>query len=183
MPETKKTAAEPRKPDAVLMPAGWRDPTRPFAGGVMEHVIGSMEDILGGGRANRPAHIRDAAGGLRLVTLDPLDTENYPTGHPKEKTPRYDWVPQDNGLSYGYLKPEGPEDRSAAQTALEEYQAKIQRWKELADKPNSEQTPEERIEFDELNDGLFPGRPEARAETEARAEQPTEATDAHAQSA
>ena len=103
-----KTLSQPaasRIPDAVIFPAGWRCPVTPPGLHPTDHVLNAIEPVLGGGlAAGLPGWIREVGGNRRMVTLDPAATLLYPSGHPLEKHPRYDWANQPNGLQYGYLK-------------------------------------------------------------------------------
>lgn len=160
----KKKAAAPRAarkkdtPDAILMPVGWTDPGRPWGGGLIDHQCSAAEAILGGQHPHRTAWMTHVPGNRMIVSLAPNETECYPTGHQLEKHPRFDWEPQENGLSYGYLKEDDQPDRSSEVAVREAVQGKLSRWKDLMDK-GEKRKPEEQIEYHDLSDELFPGRP------------------------
>jgi hypothetical protein len=71
----------------------------------MRGVQDRLADALGG-----QAWHTDAGGGWHLATLEPHPTLNHPQDHPtRPKMPRYDWVEQDDGILWGYLKPDEDE--------------------------------------------------------------------------
>lgn len=112
-----------RKPDAILFPTGWTPQDgSPFPGiSRTDKLCGYFERVLGGSTPNRPAYIKQMAGGPRhFVSLDSTDSLYHPTGHPLEKLPRYWHFPQPNGLEYLYFKetsPESPQVTAAAMAA------------------------------------------------------------------
>ncbi len=99
-------ADESRKPDAATYPFGWTPlgwednaASLPAPDARYEFFL----KLLGAQPHFRP-------GPVIFVTTSPNDSQLFPTGHRLEKRPRYDWVEQNNGCSYGYLKAEATVD-------------------------------------------------------------------------
>jgi hypothetical protein len=87
IPEAKKTGA--RMPDRVASVADIAEPLL-------------LVDRSSGERA----YIRIQPGGRLFVSKDVHDTILFPKGHRRDGQARYNWVPQENGVEYGYLVPE-----------------------------------------------------------------------------
>ncbi|MGO9463082.1 MAG: hypothetical protein ACLQIB_04385 [Isosphaeraceae bacterium] len=89
-------------PDALMIPEGLKTGAR------MSDRVASVADIaeplllVDRARGER-AYIRIQPGGRLFVTRDVHDTILFPRGHERDGRPRYNWVPQRNGMEYGYL--------------------------------------------------------------------------------
>lgn len=86
-----------KKVDALILP------TEKFRKGGslrqrIHHYSDYAEPILG-----KPVYIRNQ-GNFVFVTNDPNDSIFFPVGHSLEKSPRYDWVEQEDGSQQGFLK-------------------------------------------------------------------------------
>jgi len=84
-------------------------PERLKTGARMSDRIASVSDIaealLGVDRSKGElARIRIQPGGRLFVTKDVHDTILFPTDHERSGRPRYNWVRQENGIEYGYLR-------------------------------------------------------------------------------
>lgn len=95
------------KPDAILFPFGW-DP-----GGKHPDREGRIHDYLEETLGAKPVwvgvsrfHEDETGAHWKFAFPNRHDTFNHPTGHPREKTPRYDWADQPNGARFGALKPD-----------------------------------------------------------------------------
>ena len=90
-------AKEERKTDAIQYPVGW---TPNVAGeDPAEKRANYVRPLLGSPMVFR-------VGSPVFVSLAVSDTILYCGGHPLSGQPRYDWVEQPDGCSFGYLKPE-----------------------------------------------------------------------------
>jgi hypothetical protein len=89
-------------PDALMIPEGLKTGAR------MSDRVASVVDIaeprlfVDRSQGER-AYIRIQPGGRLFVTKDVRDTILFPKGHARDGQPRYNWVPQEIGVEYGYL--------------------------------------------------------------------------------
>jgi hypothetical protein len=89
-------------PDAVLIPEGLKTGAR--MSDRVASVVDIAEPLLAVDRSTgERAYFRIQPGGWLFVTKDVHDTILFPKGHDRDGRPRYNWVPQENGLQYGYL--------------------------------------------------------------------------------
>lgn len=93
-----------KRPHALMIPEGLKTGAR------MSDRVASVADIaepllvVDRSQGER-AYIRVQPGGRLFVSKDIHDTILFPKGHPRDGMPRYNWVPQENGVEYGYLVP------------------------------------------------------------------------------
>lgn len=93
------------KADAVMMDESRKKGSTQYAR--VSSILDIVEPLMGLDPVKgEKGYMRRQPGGTVYVSPDPLDTINYPTGHPKEGQPRYNWVVSttDPGISLGYLK-------------------------------------------------------------------------------
>jgi len=91
-----------KAPDALMIPDGQKTGAR--MSDRVTSIVEIAEPILIVDRSNgERAYIRIQPGGWLFVTKDVHDTILFPKGHERDGQPRYKWVPQENGLEYGYL--------------------------------------------------------------------------------
>lgn len=168
-------------PDAILIPhdfePGGKAPDR------RSRVFDYCEATLGGKVYVNTGRYFPAEDGAHFVFVhrEPHDTLDHPTGHPAEKTPRYDWEGQPNGCRFGTLKPDAwraenggrqkpvsvytePGTRNDADEAPRD-PGDLQRWHKLA--MNPKRTEAEQQEFQALDAVLFRNPPEATKATHA----------------
>lgn len=93
-------------PDAVIFEKSKKQGDTKYAR--VDSTLTIAERILGLDRSKgQTGHIRVQPYGVEFITGDPLDTLNYPSGHPKEgQGARYNWTrsPDDPTVLLGYLK-------------------------------------------------------------------------------
>jgi hypothetical protein len=70
----------------------------------IDSILAIAEPLLHVDRSQgERAYIRRQPGGRLFVTADPLDTLQFPLGHPHEGKPRYRWIPAADGCEHGFL--------------------------------------------------------------------------------
>jgi hypothetical protein len=89
-------------PDALMVPEGLKTGARMPDRVASVALIAEPLLLVDRSKGER-AYIRIQPGGRLFVTKDVHDTILFPKGHGRDGQPRYNWVPQDNGLEYGYL--------------------------------------------------------------------------------
>jgi len=94
--EPAPVAAEPGKPDAVLLDR--KAPGASHRARVMG-TLNKVEPLLGG-----QAYIRDVGGDRILATRSPHDTLFFPTDHDRSGEERYDWTDGPDGVRLGTLR-------------------------------------------------------------------------------
>ena len=92
-------------PDALMMPEA-----RKYGARMVDRVASITdiaEPLLNVDRARgERAYIRLQGNGKLFVSKSIFDTIQFPKGHERDGQPRYHWVPQPDGLEYGYLVPD-----------------------------------------------------------------------------
>lgn len=98
MPDTDRPADAVRAPEAIKRGATQLDR--------IDSILAVAEPLLGVDRSRgERGYIRKQPGSTLFVTKDPLDTLQFPNGHPRSGQPRYRWACGDDGIDLGYLVP------------------------------------------------------------------------------
>jgi hypothetical protein len=102
-----------KKIDALMIPAKFKSGSR--LRGRIASIADIAEPLLGVDLAKgERAYIRHQPFGDHFVSKCPYDTLQFPKESEQMGMPRYNWVLQDDGISYGYLV-EGATSNAPAQ--------------------------------------------------------------------
>jgi len=99
---------EAARPDAVLIPSSCKRGSNSRE--KIHSILDIAEPALGVDKAaGEHAYYRSVpftspdGSSYNLATRDPYDTFLHPTGHPREKQPRYRWEDGEGGIRFGFL--------------------------------------------------------------------------------
>jgi len=91
-----------KTPYALMIPQGLKTGAR--MSDRLAPVVDIAEPLLVVDRQKgERAYFRIQPGGRLFATKNVHDTILFPKGHERDGRPRYNWVPQENGVEYGYL--------------------------------------------------------------------------------
>lgn len=102
MDATPNPPATPTKPDAILVPPGYRPKSR--SSDRLAAISADFKAMLGGGVVWSTVHNED-----RMLTASPNPTVNFPNDHAMTGQPRYRWEDAD-GVKYGFKVEESAEE-------------------------------------------------------------------------